>query len=73
MKDEAENRNNGTETVTISRTEYDAFTKLKARNEELNRQVQWFLEQVRLASTGNFAHPARKVHTISSICSTKRN
>lgn len=57
MKDEVENKNNGTETVTISRREYDA---LKTQNEELNRQVQWFLEQVRLAKHRQFGASSEK-------------
>lgn len=37
------------EIVTISRTEYNEYLSLKTQNAELSRQVEWFIEQLRLA------------------------
>ncbi|MFT9056828.1 MAG: IS66 family transposase [Ethanoligenens sp.] len=57
MENESENKNTGVETVTIPRPEYD---ELRARNAELNRQVQWLMEQVRLAKHRQFGASSEK-------------
>ena len=48
-----------TETVTISRAEYD---RLKSQNADLSQQVDWLLEQLRLAQKRRFGASSEKVH-----------
>ena len=54
-----ERKSTGTtaETVTISRAEYEA---LKEQNAELSQQVQWFMEQMRLAKKRMFGVSSEK-------------
>lgn len=46
-------------TVTISRAEYDS---LKSQNDQLSQQVDWLLEQLRLAQKKRFGASSEKVH-----------
>lgn len=46
--------NASAEIVTISREEYNEYRSLKTQNAELSRQVEWFLEQLRLARQKRF-------------------
>ena len=48
-----------TETITISRAEYEG---LKNQNTELSQQVDWLLEQLRLANKKRFGVSSEKVH-----------
>ena len=52
---EQKNETRTTETVTISRAEYDSFMELKSQNE-------WLLEQLRLAQKRRFGASSEKVH-----------
>jgi len=49
MKNEARTETRTTDTVTISRAEYEALTAQKAQLEELTQQVNWLMEQLRLS------------------------
>ena len=54
MKKLEETETRTTETVTISRAEYDSFMELKSQNE-------WLLEQLRLANNKLFGASSEKV------------
>ena len=54
MKNANETVKDSVEIVTISRTEYNEYLSLKTQNAELSRQVEWFLEQLRLARQKRF-------------------
>ena len=54
MKNVNETVKESAEVVTISRTEYNEYLSLKTQNAELSRQVEWFLEQLRLARQKRF-------------------
>ena len=54
MKKLEETGTRTTETVTISRAEYDSFMELKSQNE-------WLLEQLRLANKRRFGTSSEKV------------
>ena len=61
MKKLEETGTRTTETVTISRAEYDLFMELKSRNTKLSQQVDWLLEQLRLANKKRFGASSEKV------------
>ena len=42
------------ETVTISREEYEEYELLKSQNEQLARQIEFLTEQIRLARRQRF-------------------
>lgn len=54
---------NPAETVTISRVEYETLKSLKEQNAELSQQVQWLMEQMRLAKKRMFGASSEKVRT----------
>ncbi|XWX61201.1 IS66 family transposase [Desulfitobacterium sp. AusDCA] len=54
MKNVNETVEESAEVVSISRTEYNEYLSLKTQNAELSRQVEWFLEQLRLARQKRF-------------------
>lgn len=54
MKKLEETGTRTTETVTISRAEYDSFMELKSQNE-------WLLEQLRLANKRRFGASSEKI------------
>lgn len=57
MENERKSTGNTAETVTISRAEYEA---LKEQNAELSQQVQWLMEQMRLAKKRMFGASSEK-------------
>ena len=60
MKKLEETGTRTSETVTISRAEYDSFMELKSQNTELSQQVDWLLEQLRLANKKRFGVSSEK-------------
>lgn len=57
MKNDAKTLTSNTETVTISRAEYE---KLVAQNTELTQQVDWLMEQLRLSKKKIFGASSEK-------------
>lgn len=51
-----------TEMMTISRAEYDALCALRRENERLSQQVDWLMEQMRLARKKTFGASSEKSH-----------
>ena len=49
-----------TETITITRAEYDALKVLKEQNAELTQQVNWLMEQMRLSKHRQFGSSSEK-------------
>ena len=60
MKAHIKTDKSSAETVIVSREEYDA---LRAQNIELNQQVQWLMEQVRLARKKAYGTSSEKINT----------
>lgn len=60
MNEERKSTGDTAETVTISRAEYEA---LKEQNAELSQQVQWLMEQMRLAKKRMFGASSEKART----------
>jgi len=54
MKSMNETGMNTAEIVTISRAQYNEYLSLKTQNAELSHQVEWFMEQLRLARQKRF-------------------
>lgn len=46
------------ETITISRAEYEELMSLRTANSELEKQVQWLMEQLRLVRVNKFGSKA---------------
>ncbi|POO88652.1 hypothetical protein C1H57_24905, partial [Clostridium sp. 2-1] len=63
MENEWKSMENPAETVTISRVEYETLKSLKEQNAELSQQVQWLMEQMRLAKKRMFGASSEKVRT----------
>ena len=63
MENEWKSAGNTAEAVTISRAEYERLKSLKEQNAELSQQVQWLMEQMRLAKKRMFGASSEKVRT----------
>ncbi len=61
------------ETVTIPKAEYQQFLELKSRCTELEQQVQFFMEQIRLARQQRFGTSSEKTLRSRSTSSTRQN
>lgn len=48
------------ETITITRAEYEELQSLKKKNEELNQQIQYLLEEFHLAQKHRFGTSSEK-------------
>ena len=60
MENERKSTGTTAETVTISRAEYEELKSLKEQNAELSQQVQWLMEQMRLAKKRIFGASSEK-------------